>query len=109
MQLRDAADTAAMIITGFQRGIGSRHHTSHAATGVQTDWPYCASQRDSRLMSPLKFNVSVVGTPRHSRTNETTAAARRMISTIGFMWREGFTRAGVESRCDPFARGAEAA
>ena len=49
----------------------SNSQTIAAATKPLTIWPYCASQRVSRLMSPLKLSESVVGSPSRSKISST--------------------------------------
>src|SRR3954464_8637534 len=44
--------------------------------------PYCASQRLSRLMSPLKCSSSVVGMPIRSSTSNTTHAPMSQGRTV---------------------------
>src|SRR5207249_9054311 len=85
MHAIDVDSTAAINMNGLRCALGSIVPTKRAATGVQTDCPYCASQRDSRLMSPLNSSASVVRTPRHSSTKKTAHAAKRMIRTVRFI------------------------
>src|SRR6185437_15513468 len=78
--------TASTSGTTIARRCGSSCHTSAAATAVQTNCPYCASQRLSRLMSPLNDNPSVVGSPRLSNTISTAQPTTRAMNNSKLMW-----------------------
>src|SRR5437764_10787133 len=70
----------------------SNWYTIAAATRALIAWPYCASQRVSRLTSPLKFSASVVGSPSRSRISSSTHAPEMDQSSTQFIRGAGYAR-----------------